>query len=166
MEVLEQACNLINETQNPRRVFAKFATGVCIVLVPFGEEQLCGLTINSFSSVSLNPLLVSFSIKTQSVFYTKISEHIGSLSINILHEEQREVSNSCAKSGGGKFVQEEVKFYNDFYCIPQSMACIGCTIYKKVVAGDHTLFICNVNTLLYNNIEKPLLFFNSQYRTL
>ena len=151
---------------NPRKAFAQFATGVCIVVLDVGNTCFYGLTINSFSSLSLEPLLVSFSIKTESIFFKRIMNYGNSFTINILNQEQCELSNLCARSGGAKLGATELCAIGDTTYIQGSVASYKCRVAQKLLAGDHTLFVCEVKDLLVSSKNDPLIFFDSKYRSL
>ncbi|MFQ6147124.1 flavin reductase family protein [Streptomyces seoulensis] len=85
-----------------RRVLSHFASGVVAVtgLSPDGDPA--GLTVSSFTSVSLNPRMVSFCVGRTSRTWPLLRASSG-ICVNILSERQRDVSDSLARSGGSKF---------------------------------------------------------------
>jgi len=146
-----------------RKMFAQFATGICVLLVENEGLVGCkGLTINSFSSVSLEPLLVAFSLKSKSNFFLNFKK-ASVFSINILSSEQLGLAKECSVPGGRNFSFMELEKKNFFY-IPNSLVSMDCYIKQMVEAGDHIIFICEVLDMAYHEPSKnPLIFFDSQY---
>src|ERR1700726_462715 len=95
------------DSRELRRTLGTFVTGVTVVTTIDGEGRFHGLTANSFSSVSLDPPLVLWSqaVKTHShsVFF-----NAERFAVNILAEDQIELSNRFAKSSHDKFADLEV----------------------------------------------------------
>src|SRR4051812_10557091 len=84
-----------------RAALGRFATGVAVITARDGEGPL-GLTVNSFSSVSLNPPLVLFSV-ARSAGSLKRLEAVDSYVVNILKHGQHEVSARFARTGVDKW---------------------------------------------------------------
>ena len=80
-----------------RRVMGQFATGVTVITTAVGT-RLHGITVNSFSSVSLSPLLVAVCLDTESRTLPLVSES-GVFAVNILSHVQQEWANRFAGRG-------------------------------------------------------------------
>jgi flavin reductase (DIM6/NTAB) family NADH-FMN oxidoreductase RutF len=95
------------DSRELRRALGAFVTGVTVVTTTDGEGRFHGVTANSFSSVSLDPPLVLWSqaVKTQSHSTFFKAERFA---VNILAEDQIELSNRFAKSSPEKFAGLEV----------------------------------------------------------
>ena len=90
------------EQHHFRRVCSKYATGITIVTVLDSRGEPHGLTVNSFTSVSLSPPLVLFCLDRQ----TAILNHFRletRFAINVLEEEQKDISSCFARSGYDRF---------------------------------------------------------------
>ncbi len=149
---------------NPRKVFAQFATGVCILLTESSSENACmGLTVNSFSSLSLEPLLVTFALKS-SCRYLQNFNAKKIFSINMLSHQQKSLCKECSIAGG-KLIELNVLKKRNFYYIPDSLATIGCLVWQMLDAGDHVLFICEVTDLFILKENEPLIFYDSKFFT-
>lgn len=146
-------------------MFGKFATGVCVLLVEKGNSCVKGLTINSFSSISLDPALISFSLKTDSKFCAEFDKK-KSFSINVLSEEQKFLAQNCCISGGSSFSVESVVKTDLSYYIPGSLVSIFCNLQTTFEGGDHTIFLCSVLDMLHHDDVEPLVFFDSKYCSL
>lgn len=166
MEIIEKEPELLlSVVDNPRKVFSKFATGVCIILLPLDDGSYHGLTINSFSSLSLDPVLISFSIKISSQFYSLIDSYSKKISINVLHIKQIDLAKACAKRGGGYVDKHQINFNAGECYLNQSIACFSVKILSRVKGGDHMLYIAEVISLLSRDDLNPLIFFNGKFCT-
>ncbi len=145
-------------------MFAKFTSGVCILLIEREELSYKGLTINSFTSVSLEPLLISFSIKRESKFYHEFDKD-KEFSINILSEKQEYIAKQCSISGGSYFSALDILISRAGY-LPNCLVTFFCQVREVFNGGDHAIVLCNVTDMLQNQDDSPLVFFNSQYCTL
>src|SRR5215471_3658480 len=92
------------ERQLFRRVCGRFATGITIVTVLDSKQSPQGMTANSFTSVSLDPPLVLFCVDRKTSFLNHF-EDTTHFAINILHEDQKELSSCFARSGFDRFAE-------------------------------------------------------------
>lgn len=156
-----------------RQTFGKFATGVCIVAIENDDSSATGMTINSFSSVSLSPPLVLWSLQNDSDRYESFAQ-AQRYSINILNENQQAISNFFATSGELEPPQEWfTQTESGAAPILQScMAVLECEQYQVLQAGDHLIILGRVTSIHQSNNsddtdnENPLLFFNGEYGTI
>src|SRR5579885_3478568 len=90
------------EKNELRRVMGHFATGVTVITTRSRDGKPYGLTANAFTSVSLDPplLLISVDKKAESYPYFEESKVF---TVNILRDDQEELSRRFAVSGGNKF---------------------------------------------------------------
>ena len=147
--------------ENFKETLSKFTTGITVVTTN-KDSFLYGKTINSFSSLSLSPPLVLFSIDIKS---TKLNIFKNSkiVSINILSKNQKSISNNFAKKNPNWNEIEYSLLKNGNPIIKNCIANLDCKILEKIKKGDHIIFICKVLQVLKNNKLKPLIFFNSKY---
>ena len=144
-----------------RKSVSKFATGISIVTINNSDNYI-GKTVNSFSSLSLDPPLILFSLDKNS---SSINEYKKSLyfGINILSKKQKIISNY--------FSSHHPKWKNYGYFltknnVPILKDCIGnisCEKVKLIKQGDHIIFICKVIEITFDETKKPLIYFNSKY---
>jgi flavin reductase (DIM6/NTAB) family NADH-FMN oxidoreductase RutF len=150
------------DSRELRRVLGTFVTGVAVMTTADDETGLHGITANSFSSVSLDPPLIlwSQSVKTGShPAFFKAERFV----VNILAEDQIELSNRFAKSSREKFAG--VKFDFGLGGIPLLRGCsawLQCRVISRLPAGDHTIYIAAVDSIARAERE-PLVFGNGQY---
>ena len=142
-----------------RNAMGKFATGVTVITTDLNGEAH-GMTANAFMSVSLNPKLVLISIGEKARMLEKLNQS-GKFAVNILSEGQQEVSMLFA----GQIKEEKEMVFdklNGVSVIKDALANIVCHVYGKQVAGDHTLFIGEVEDIILRE-GKPLTFYEGQY---
>ena len=146
---------------NFKKTLSTFATGITVVATK-NNSILYGKTINSFSSLSLSPPLVLFSLDIKSS-KLNIFKNSKTISINILSKNQKLISNNFAKkTPNWKGVDYDI-LKNGNPIIKNCVANLDCKIIEKVKKGDHIIFICKVFHMLKNNKVKPLIYYNSEY---
>jgi flavin reductase (DIM6/NTAB) family NADH-FMN oxidoreductase RutF len=150
------------DSRELRRALGAFVTGVTVITTTDGEGRFHGVTANSFSSVSLDPPLVLWSqvvnAQSHSTFFK--AERFA---VNILAEDQIELSNRFAKSSAEKFAGLEVDI--GLGGIPLLRGCgarLQCRVVSRVPGGDHTIYIGKVESIERAE-RKPLAFGNGQY---
>jgi flavin reductase (DIM6/NTAB) family NADH-FMN oxidoreductase RutF len=150
------------DSRELRRALGAFVTGVTVITTTDGEGRFHGVTANSFSSVSLDPPLVlwSQSLKTHSHQTFFKAERFA---VNILAEDQVELSNRFAKSSAEKFAGLEVDV--GLGGIPLLRGCgarLQCRVVSRLPGGDHTIYIGEIESIERAE-RKPLVFGNGQY---
>jgi flavin reductase (DIM6/NTAB) family NADH-FMN oxidoreductase RutF len=124
-----------------------------------------GLTVNSFSSVSLNPPLVLICIGHDSGVLGMFRER-RRFGLSFLRAEQRDLSNQFATRGQDRF--DGVAWHEGESAVPildGTLADMECELEQAVVAGDHDVMIARVVKATVHG-GHPLLYFNSAYATL
>jgi 4-hydroxyphenylacetate 3-hydroxylase, reductase component len=147
-----------------RRAFGKFATGVAVVTTSGEGGAPCGLTINSFSSVSLEPPLVLWSLTNKSP-NLDIFRDASHFAINILANDQRAISQQFASRVSDRF--DGIDWFRglkDLPVIRGTIATFECRRTNTVDAGDHQVFFGEVEDCEQCDLE-PLVFFAGQYGT-
>lgn len=146
-----------------RTVMGHYPTGVAVVTGRTEGGEVLALVVGTFSSVSLNPPIVSFMpMKTSRTFERLRS--CDSLCINILGEEQQAEMLSIAQRRENKL--EGIDWYPSPSGDPilrDSIAWIDTTMGEIVEAGDHWIVLCDVKDLQVTNAVSPLLFFQGGY---
>lgn len=144
-----------------RRSLGQFATGVTVITTHF-EGKNYGMTANSFSSVSMDPALILWSIRKESQSL-KAFKDSGHFAINILSQEQSDHSSVFGRPRAGQF--EKVSWTANCHGVPLLDEVIGhfeCETHKVVDAGDHFIIIGRVEN--YTRFEgAPLLFSQGQF---
>lgn len=146
-----------------RRVLGHYATGVAIVTAADPAGGSVGVTVNSFTSVSLAPELVLFSLARtlRSLPAFLDAKHYG---INILTAKQRELSARFATGGADKWSNIAVRMgEHGVPLIDEALASLECERHSIVEGGDHLVFICRVVDLGARSDNEPLLYFRGNY---
>ena len=127
-----------------RNAFGTFMTGVTVVTTLDEEGNPLGFTANSFSSVSLDPALVSICLANTSRNYGSFAQAKG-FAVNILAESQKDVSNTFARPVEDRFsiVDWRLGPYGSPLFDGVS-AWFDCSTFKTVEAGDHLILIGQV----------------------
>jgi flavin reductase (DIM6/NTAB) family NADH-FMN oxidoreductase RutF len=145
-----------------RRACSRFATGVAVAGAIDANGVPHGLTVNSFSSVSLDPPLISIclghAIAAIDVF--RQSRHFG---LSVLRADQRKLSERFAARLDDRF--ESLAWRRGETGVPLldgALATIECQTIHRVTAGDHDIFI---GEMLHANADDgdPLIYFASEY---
>ena len=151
----------IINSQNFKKTLSKFATGITVIATS-KNSILYGKTINSFSSLSLSPPLVLFSIDIKSS-KLKIFKNTKFISINVLSEKQKFISDNFAKNTPDWKNIDYKLLKSGSPIIKNCLSNLDCKILDKIKKGDHIIFICKVLKVMINDKPKPLIYFNSQY---
>lgn len=146
-----------------RLACGRFATGVCVASVLDSEGQPHGLTVNSFSSVSLEPPLVLICLG-HAVTIIDLFRESKCFGISVLAADQQEVSEKFARKGSDRF--DGVGWFRGESGVPLltgALATMECRVRHRVAAGDHDIFIGEMVRSAVSDGE-PLIYFSSQYR--
>lgn len=127
-----------------RDAFGSFLTGVTVVTTHNAEGPPIGFTANSFTSVSLDPPLLLVCLSKTSRNYAVLSEAKG-FAVNILAEDQKDVSNTFARPVEDRFAAVDWKrgpFGSPVFA--DVAAWFDCSMHELVDAGDHVILIGRV----------------------
>jgi flavin reductase (DIM6/NTAB) family NADH-FMN oxidoreductase RutF len=139
-----------------RRALGEFATGVAVVTARKGEE-LVGMTMSSFNSVSVDPPLVLFSVDRGARSLSAMLEAKG-FAVNVLAREQESISNQFARALSNK---------SEAPLISGALAHFECEPYANYDGGDHIIFVVRVvHYASHATAPAPLIFFRGRYRDL
>lgn len=145
-----------------------FTTGITVVSTNY-QGMLYGLTINSFTSVSLSPPLVLFCVNKNSN-NIKGFKSSDVFAISILSEHQKLISVHFARSNVNAFKKFENIDYqlgiNKCPLINESICLVECHKTSEYDGGDHIIFLGKVTSVKINSNLKPLLYFAKSYKTI
>jgi flavin reductase (DIM6/NTAB) family NADH-FMN oxidoreductase RutF len=148
-----------------RRACGRFATGVAIASVIDAQGSPHGLTVSSFTSVSMDPPLVLICLghTVSAIHHFRAATHFG---INILAEDQRALSERFARKGHDRFDGLEWQAgETGAPLLAGVLAAIECAVHRIVPMGDHDILVGEmVHTMVHEG--EPLLYFGSGYRKL
>jgi len=150
-----------------RNALGSFPTGVAVITTTGADGRPVGLTCNSFSSVSLEPPLVSWGLRISSKSLETFQK-AGAFAINILAEDQKDLSARFASSSiPDKF--EGVAWRPGLQGLPVIEDCVAtfeCTKFAEHDAGDHVLFLGQVRRFDHGRREDSLVFYKGAYMML
>ncbi len=150
-----------------RSVLAQWASGVSIITTA-DDGRPHGMTASSFTSLSLNPSLIQFSLGKKNQSHDMI-HRAGFFAVNILHEHQTELGKLFA----GMMPEQENRFEHIPYetavtgapILPGVNAWLDCRLYRSYDGGDHTLILGEVVAAEAQPKQMPLLYFNRHWGT-
>jgi len=149
-----------------RKTLGCFATGVTVITVD-REGEVHGMTANAFASVSLDPMLVLVCVDHRARTHAHLHEK-KRFGINVLSELQRAISEYYARSTETHQHAEDAgaRFDRTRHGTPVlygALAYLECRLQTAHEAGDHTIFIAEVEDVVVREGE-PLLFFRGKYQ--
>lgn len=148
-----------------RSVLGRFATGVTVVTAIGGRNRDVGITVSAFSSVSLEPPLVSICIDHSASVYGAVSK-AKYFVVNILSEGQESLARRFAEAGPNRF---DGVGYERAQCGPavfmDVLGYVECEVLSRQEAGDHDMIIGRVEVAVANE-GKPLLYYRGGYAQL
>ncbi|MEM6475063.1 MAG: flavin reductase family protein [Pseudomonadota bacterium] len=147
-----------------RQAMSLFATGVCVVSVLDDDDTPHGFTANSLVSVSLEPLLVCWSLQNSS---TQFDLFAGAeeFAISILGQGQEELATRYAARGNA--LRDLADFGHTVRGLPViegAIATVECRHWSTYPAGDHTMIFGEVIGLASHPEEAPLGYFRGGFR--
>jgi flavin reductase (DIM6/NTAB) family NADH-FMN oxidoreductase RutF len=150
-----------------RTVMGHFVTGITVVTALDGDRPN-GITVNALSSVSLDPPLVMVALDRRR-FLTPIVRAAGRYAVNILSEDQQALSDCFA---GAPVEPGRPDFCGAAWhpgatglpLLDGAIATLECTVVETFSAGDHDLFIGEVDVLDNSDAGAlPLLYYRRRY---
>lgn len=150
-----------------RKALGSFATGITVITLD-SEGEVHGMTANAFTSVSLDPMLVLVCVDQRASTHAHLhaKKRFG---VNVLAENQREISEYYARPGRAHDRAAEeagAAFDRTKHGTPVlqgALAYLECKLHSAQDAGDHTIFIAEVEDVVVRD-GRPLLYFESKYR--
>jgi len=127
-----------------RTVMGNFAAGVTVVTLP---EPRHGITVNAFASVSLDPPLVLICIDHGAETHEHLSGGVAGYCVNVLAADQRHLGEHFARMAehGDPFVEASTRTEaTGAPVFEESLAYLDCALFDAVEAGDHTIYLGEV----------------------
>ncbi len=150
-----------------RKALGHFTTGVTVITVEREPGKIHGMTANSFTSVSLDPMLILVCVD-KSAKMLHLLEKKKRFGISILKAGQEAISEYFAKREHS--VEAEQRLGIHFRPTPSGASVIdgtllqmSCNVIASHIAGDHTIFVGEVEDAEVHEGE-PLLYFRGEYR--
>ena len=153
-----------------RATVGLFTTGVAVMTAhAVGLEH--GMTLNSFTSVSLDPLLVLVCVERDALMH-KVLEETGSFAISVLGGDQEPIARYFADSsrppGAAQFdgLGYRTGAATNAPLLDDALAWLECEVERAYDGGDHSVFLARVMTVERGRVREPLLYFGGTYRRL
>ena len=148
-----------------RKASGLWATGVSIVTTSDQSNKPFGLTMNSVTSLSLDPPLYVVNLDKGSDTL-KVLKNGAAFCINVLSSDQQELSNRFAKKGDNKF--DGVDYTPGFEgvpCLEGALMSIQCSVEAMHEGGDHEIVVGRVEQIVQQDPEqvRPLIFYRGRY---
>lgn len=153
------------ETREFRNALGAFSTGVTIITALDQQGEKVGMTVNSFSSVSLEPALILWSIDRSASCF---SEFIAAnhYAVHVLSAEQKDLSNLFASRDSDQFAELACdKGIADLPLLPDYSACFQCAAELQYDGGDHIILVGRVLAFCDRGTA-PLLYYRGGYASL
>jgi flavin reductase (DIM6/NTAB) family NADH-FMN oxidoreductase RutF len=150
------------DPQTYKQAMSQWPSGVTVVTSQF-QGQRVGITVSSFSSVSLEPPFVSVCI-SKNLFTHELITNSGVFAVNILSAQQVELGKIFAgyyKGIEDRFAGLDLRIESTGSPIlPDTLAWLDCRVYRTYDGGDHTIFVGEVLSAGFPKTAIPLLYHN------
>jgi flavin reductase (DIM6/NTAB) family NADH-FMN oxidoreductase RutF len=149
-----------------RKAMGCFATGVTVITVD-QDGEVHGMTANAFTAVSLDPVLVLVCVDHRARTHAHLHAR-KRFGVNVLRSDQQAIAEYYASSAethqhpeaaGGRFDRTT----QGTPVLQGALAYLECRLHSTQTAGDHTIFIAEVEEVMVREGD-PLLYFRSRYR--
>jgi len=149
-----------------RAALGRFASGVTVITVPTAEDGVHGMTASAFCSVSLRPPLVLVCVDHLAETYLHLRERC-CFGVSILREDQEALSEFFADpernpEAGYRLGISYRKMDSGMPVLADALAQLDCTVVEAHPAGDHSIFVGQVNQVLLGE-GNPLVYFRGRY---
>ncbi|WP_391207103.1 flavin reductase family protein [Psychrobacillus sp. L4] len=149
--------NKIEQIEMFKAAMGNYPTGVTVVTAFNQEGKPMGMTVNSFASVSLEPLLILWSIDKRVYSYDDFLK-VDKFTVNILAADQGDLCTLFSSKVEDRFSQCDWKKSElNLPVLSDSLAVLQCKVFKQIEAGDHTVLIGEVLDI-QNESKEPLLY--------
>jgi flavin reductase (DIM6/NTAB) family NADH-FMN oxidoreductase RutF len=165
----ENAVILVSSMPDPatvlRQAFACFPSGVTALCALAGDEPV-GMAVSSFTSVSLDPALLSVCVQNTSSTWPNLRPR-PRLGLSVLAEGQADAGRTLSRKTGDRFADVTWEASPDgAVFLGGASAWFDCSVYAEVPAGDHTVVLLAVHGLRAEPDVPPLVFHGSRFRRL
>lgn len=148
-----------------RNALGQFCTGVTAITALSPDNERIGITVNSFSSLSLDPPLILWSIAHTTPSFAFFAPG-DPFAVNVLATDQQALAMKFAQSGADKF--EGVDVHEGRRGVPLVTGCVAyleCDVDARHPGGDHDIIVGRVHRV-FNVGKAPLLFHGGAFQSL
>ena len=143
-----------------RTALGKFATGVTVVTTA-GEDGPVGVTVNSFSSVSLDPPLILWSLARTSS-RLPVFEQASHFAVHVMNHKQEDLCRAFSRDARAFDSLAMRQNQKNIPIIEDCLACFECARHAVHAGGDHLIFVGRVEAVSLTHTD-PLIFFDSNF---
>ncbi|MDQ0229571.1 flavin reductase family protein [Metabacillus malikii] len=144
-----------------KEVMGNYPTGVTVVTTVTSEGTPIGLTVNSFASVSIDPLLILWSIDKRVSTYEEFTK-TNKFAVHVLASDQGDLCSLFASKGTDRFANCEWRLKEGLPILADVAGVLHCHTYKTIDAGDHTILIGEV-VEIESDKKEPLLYHKRKF---
>ncbi len=142
-----------------------YPTGVCVVTTQVEKQSPFALTVNSLTSLSLEPPMVLWNLQKSSDNYKEWRE-ADYFAVNVLRADQAHLAKRFALKGRHVFEKAElVEGKTGCPVLADCRATLECKIYARYEEGDHAIIIGAVTNVVADPDAAPLIFYKGTYGT-
>lgn len=162
MTVTRLATNQDLDPGRLREAFGAFPSGVVAVAADV-DGVATGLAASSFTSVSLDPPLVSFSVANSSKTWPDL-RRAPRLGLSVLADHHGDVCRQLAGPVADRFTGIATTHSEEgAVVLDDAIAWFDCSIYREVEAGDHTIVLLLLHAVEHADSSRPLVFHRSTF---
>jgi 3-hydroxy-9,10-secoandrosta-1,3,5(10)-triene-9,17-dione monooxygenase reductase component len=148
-----------------RDALGRFATGIAFVTAA-SQGETAGLIVNSLTSVSLEPPLVSFCPSRSSLTWSRMRRP-GRFGVNILGRQHEPFARRAIPAGSDRFAGLDWELGSSGVpLLRDALASLECAIVAEHPTGDHSIVVGRVHSLRISPINEALVFFASEFGAL
>lgn len=148
-----------------RQAYSAFPSGVVAVCCRL-DGELVGMAASAFSTVSLDPPLVSLCVQNTSTTWPRL-RGVASIGVSVFSSEQAALCRQLAGPAHQRFDGiTPAHAGTEAVFIPDTAAALSCSLYNEIPAGDHTLVLLRIDALHADPGVEPLVFHASTFRAL
>jgi len=151
----------VQPEQGFRRAMGAFATGVTVVSAGRADGRMSGITVNSLTSVSLQPRLMLWCLGDQSERYDFFAA-ADSWGVTVLRAEEEALAVRFARAERETLAADEVEDFSGVPVLRAGVAHFACRTHNRVRAGDHLIIVGEV-TAFRESPGAGLTFFRGRY---
>jgi flavin reductase (DIM6/NTAB) family NADH-FMN oxidoreductase RutF len=154
------------DSEEFRQALGCYPTGVAVVTARGAAGERLAVTVNSFTSVSLEPPLVAFCLDRGSVWFQafQAARHFA---VNVLREGQAALADDFARIEGGSWRDLDTESWQTGCPIlKDALAVFECRVQARHPAGDHVILVGEVLGIAVDSRGAPLTYFRGRYRRL
>lgn len=158
---------MILDPESFRNAMRAWTTGVAVLMSAY-ENETYGMTINSFTSLSLDPPLVTVVLKNDTRIFDLVTKS-RAFSVTLLESSQQELAENFASKLHGAERMASVATQtlpSGTPLLQGGLAWLDCRVVHAYAAGLNTLFVAEVAEARVHSAENPLVYHNREYHQL